>query len=86
LIPIQYTRQVGRNGTLEATRGAPVPATVMSGRLLKSEMMRTMLGRNLCRVSSICRHPVGIQASSDKETNCERVDLAAEMIEELLLV
>ncbi len=54
LISIQYTRWVGRNGTLEATRGAPVPATVMSGRLLKSEMMRTILGRNLCRVSSIC--------------------------------
>ncbi len=54
LTPIQYTRRVGRNGTLEATRGAPVPATVMSGRLLKSEMMRTILGRNLCRVSSIC--------------------------------
>lgn len=147
LISIQYTRRVGRNGTLEATRGAPVPAIVMSGRLLKSEMMRTILGRNLCRVSSICcirkfetatntlvvqplnwtknsflyatppthlqrhplhslnlmsghilkkiwakltviltRQPVGIQASSDKETNCERVDLAAEMIEELLLV
>lgn len=34
----------------------------------------------------LTRQPVGIQASSDKETNCERVDLAAEMIEELLLV
>jgi hypothetical protein len=43
--------------------------------------------KNLSEIEVILtRQPVGIQASSDKETNCERVDLAAEMIEELLLV
>jgi hypothetical protein len=49
-----------QENTLLATMGARAPEMVTSGRLLKSEVMRAILGRILWRVSSSCCTVKGI--------------------------
>lgn len=44
----------GEKATLLATMGARTPGTLTSGRLLKSEVISTKLGRIVCRFSSNC--------------------------------